>query len=143
MRENVSIDVMRDLAKKEIWDMDKLKESELYRILNISYSKHFAGGRVSNHHLAVIVLEIVKDDDIDLKTISKIIDFEQKIRNFAAHKVVSITNNDFVDKVGCSPMELWHYVERLLNKFVIKDEKMEKRVWNSYTNMNEEIIKAL
>ena len=55
MRENVSIDVMRDLAKKEIWDMDKLKERSLILAIIYIFSSVFGYSAFSLHKSHFII----------------------------------------------------------------------------------------
>ena len=83
------------------WDRDKLAANELLELLDKAYkaSGGINNGPVYSHALKYIIDE--KSDDAVLKEkVAEMIEVEQKVRNMAAHQIVSVTEQWFKENTG-------------------------------------------
>ena len=65
---------------------------------------------------------------------------EEKVRNLAAHDIVSLESNDIKMRTGFTPVQIMDMIKRLFSytNFSIKSE-----YWNSYEDMNEELKRRI
>ena len=79
-----------------------------------------------------------KQEIID--NVEKLREIEEKIRNIAAHEIVSITDDIIRKKTGCNSDDI---MERIKKCFAYTGINIKKEYWNSYRDMNEKIIRKL
>lgn len=96
-----SIHIRKDGNK--IWSISKLKENGLYDILDNAYKEKggFREGSVYSHALANII-NAKSEDEILKQKVDDIVHVEQCVRNLAAHQIVSVTAEWFIEKSGKS-----------------------------------------
>ena len=65
---------------------------------------------------------------------------EEKVRNLAAHDIVSLESNDIKMRTGFTPVQIMDMIKILFSRtnFSIKKED-----WNSYEDMNEELKRRI
>jgi len=83
---------------------------------------------------------------LDLKlieTLRKIHNVERKMRNPAAHEIVSITDEKIRIETGMKSKEIFNAIKWLVDEFIFRDNKSQDTLWDSYNKMNREIIKEL
>ena len=137
-----------ELETKAVWDPEKLSRDvtgrEIWGILNEAYETRggFRCGDVYPVHMQRIIQ--AKSDDEELKElVGELREAEEKVRNLAAHQIVSVNDNT---------IRQWtenHDAEWIMNKIkkafeyagIIDNNK--KEVWNSYDQMNEVIIRLM
>ena len=65
---------------------------------------------------------------------------EENVRNIAAHDIVSITEEVIVKRTGFTPQMIMDKIHRA---FAYSGIKVKKEYWNSYNDMNAEILKRM
>lgn len=123
------------------WDRDKLAANELLELLDKAYkaSGGINNGPVYSHALKYIIDE--KSDDAVLKEkVAEMIEVEQKVRNMAAHQIVSVTEQWFKENTGKTPKDIMQNIQYLIVQAGIG---VKKEDWNTYDNMNSLIAKYL
>ena len=123
------------------WDRDKLAANELLELLDKAYkaSGGINNGPVYSHALKYIIDE--KSDDAVLKEkVAEMIEVEQKVRNMAAHQIVSVTEQLFKENTGKTPKDIMQNIQYLIVQAGIG---VKKEDWNTYDNMNSLIAKYL
>ena len=123
------------------WDRDKLAANELLELLDKAYkaSGGINNGPVYSHALKYIIDE--KSDDAVLKEkVAEMIEVEQKVRNMAAHQIVSVIEQWFKENTGKTPKDIMQNIQYLIVQAGIG---VKKEDWNTYDNMNSLIAKYL
>ncbi len=123
------------------WDRDKLAANGLLELLNNAYkaSGGINNGPVYSHALKYIIDE--KSDDAILKEkVAEMIEVEQKVRNMAAHQIVSVTEQWFKENTGKTPKDIMQNIQYLIVQAGIG---VKKEDWNTYDDMNCLIAKYL
>lgn len=120
------------------WDCDKLKDTEVGECLEKEFAK-FRYDMVSSRHLKPLIDKWCENEETKEK-VAKLIKVEQKVRNIAAHEIVSVTVEWIKEHTGMEPVEIMDIIRYLSLEAEIS-EKEEN--WNSYKKMNEKICKML
>lgn len=139
---NINVESLCDIRRGvKIWNIDKLIDNDMFDILNNAYINKggIKEGPVYSHALAHII-RAKSNDDVLKSKVDGIVEVEQNIRNLAAHQIVSVTNNWFVEKSGKSSDEIMNIVRYLL---VQAGVSVKKEDWNTYDLMNNKIINFL
>lgn len=137
------VDIERYYCKKRAveWDKKALQGTEIQEILDEAY-KHkqgFRGGVVYSSHLNAIVK--AKCSDVRLANrVQELVEVEQKVRNIAAHQIVSVTPEWIKEKTGKSTIQIMDMIKSISEKVEINTKK---EYWRSYDVMNDKIIEAL
>ena len=136
---NKSCYIKRDGNK--IWSVSKLKANGLYDVLNNAYEEKggFREGPVYSHALANII-NAKSQDEILKQKVDDIVHVEQCVRNLAAHQIVSVTAEWFIEKSGKSADEIMNIIKYLLVQAGVGAKKDD---WNTYDSMNQLIIRYL
>lgn len=74
------------------------------------------------------------------KKIEEITEIEGKLRNVAAHKIVSVTEQWFVEETGKGAKQIYELLKYLIKEAGVNAKKED---WQSYGKMNEEIVRYL
>ena len=139
---NINVELLCDIRNGvKIWNIGKLKNNDIFDILNNSYIKKggIKEGPVYSHALAHII-RAKSNDNILKSKVDEIVNVEQNIRNLAAHQIVSVTDKWFVDKSGKSPEEIMNIIRYLL---VQAGVGVKKEDWDTYDVMNDKIVRYL
>lgn len=139
---NINVELLCDIRNGvNIWNIGKLKNNDIFDILNNSYIKKgwIKEGPVYSHALAHII-RAKSNDNILKSKVDEIVNVEQNIRNLAAHQIVSVTDKWFVDKSGKSPEEIMNIIRYLL---VQAGVGVKKEDWDTYDVMNDKIVRYL
>lgn len=129
-------------TKAPEWNIDKLKTVEgVLEGLNSKYARGggFRGGIIYSSALESII-KTLSDDIVLVQKVSDMTKVEAKVRNMAAHEIVSVTDEWFKKKTGKSANEIFAIIKYLINKAGIE---AKEEYWNSYDNMNKLITKHL
>ncbi|MGN0256261.1 MAG: type III-A CRISPR-associated CARF protein Csm6 [Chordicoccus sp.] len=126
---------------KESWDEKKLVGTNVLRILEDAYQyrRGFQYGYVKSDHLLNLICGF-SDDDTLKSLMTDLHSVEEKIRNIAAHQIVSITEEKIRKMTGFTPNQIMEKIKRLFSYTSIH---VKKEDWNSYDELNEQIFKAM
>lgn len=123
---------------KIYWDKDKLSGTEFDKALNESY-KNFNYGIVFNDNLRTLITYFLSKKNPQLyDTIDKLNKFEIKMRNKAAHTMISITSDSVKKETGQTPEGTYADLKKVFNLIHISTKD-----WDSYDKMNRFIINHL
>lgn len=138
---------------KAVWDLKKLSGDmvgkEILKILERAYKSGdgFRCGNVYPVHMQKIIQ--AKSDDKELKKlVGELREAEEKVRNQAAHQIVSVnkkTIREWMEKEGCKGRDaewIMNGIKEAIGYAEIIDIA-NKKVWNSYDQMNEVIIRLM
>lgn len=126
------------------WDLRKLKGTEIGDILEEKYNNKFHGDNISSHHLTAILDAYCKKYGPQFnpvqKTMDDLRDVEEKVRNRAAHEIVSIGDEDIKKISGFSSEEIMNKIKKA---FTYAGIHLTENNWNSYEIMNRIIEKQI
>ena len=121
------------------WSQRKLEGSEILDILNRQYTDGFRGGPVYSHHLNAIV-QAKCSDALLAQRVQELVNVEQKVRNMAAHSIVSATPEWVKERTGKTVEEIMWLIRYICEQVKITAQKDS---WQSYEQMNAAIIDLL
>lgn len=75
-----------------------------------------------------------------LVPIQRLRDIEEKVRNKAAHEMVSLTEKIIANTIGCSSEDVMELIKTV---FKYTDINLGSRDWQSYEEMNRLIIETI
>ena len=123
------------------WDMEKLKGTDVLKILNHRYPAGFKGTDVYSDHLRIL-LESVSSDQEMKKTIKILRTVERDIRNLAAHQIISVTEES-IKKLTSMHITGRQIMKQIKLLFQYTDINISETDWNSYDTMNEQIFSLM
>ena len=120
------------------WDREKLIETKVLTALQKDF-KNFDYKNVYSVHLVSIINELATEADLkklalDLRMV------EEKIRNLAAHEIISVTDDIIKKKTGFTSKAI---MDKIKQCFQYSGITIKKEYWNSYDDMNTIIITAM
>lgn len=121
------------------WAVEKLNNTDVDKVLNDAFSGNFKYGDVYSVHIKALIEHF--STDVKLKELINNLRYvEEKIRNTAAHDIVSVTEKRIEERTGFLPEKIIHMIQKL---FSYTEIKIKKEYWNSYDSMNNEILKKI
>ena len=75
-----------------------------------------------------------------IQKVNDVIEIEGKVRNVAAHEIVSVTEEWFQDRTGKNARDIFQIIQYLIGKAGINVKKQD---WQSYDRINESIAQYL
>lgn len=155
IRQHLKVDVYRDLCEEKdrekslyVWDSKKLKEKgnpNIERIYTLFYEEFKKSNLYFNDrsfptsfHLFKII-ELIEDQNV-LKTARILRETENKLRNQAAHQIVSITRKNLHQKTGHSGEKI---LKEIKNGLQLCGFKIKQEDYASYDRMNQKIIESM
>lgn len=120
------------------WDRNKLAGTDILVALQKDF-KNFDYKNVYSVHLVGIINELSSNTDLK-KMVQDLRIVEEKIRNLAAHEIISITDETIKMKTGFTSKTI---MDKLKKCFLYSGIKIKKEYWNSYDDMNTMIIAAM
>lgn len=123
------------------WDRNKLQSMGLLELLNHEYKSAggFKCGPVYSAHIAKIIAYKCADTEL-VRKVGEIGFVEGRVRNVAAHEIVSVTDEWFQARTGKSVKDIFNVLKYLIEKAGINAKKED---WNSYDAVNGSIIQHL
>lgn len=121
------------------WSRIKLADSEVLEILNRKFTDGFRFGPVYSYHLNTIV-QAKCTDALMAQRVQELVNVEQKVRNLAAHSIVSATPEWVKERTGKTVDEIMEIIKYICEKVGIADSQES---WRSYDRMNKKIIERL
>lgn len=126
----------KEKARK--WDLGKMEKAKLDQMAKGNYLT-FNGGVVYSTHLNNIIQRCCADEGVK-NSVDRFSDVESKVRNIAAHNIVSVTPEWIEKRAGETPIEIMECIKYICEKVEINTKKAE---WDSYDRMNRLIIRGL
>lgn len=111
-------------------------KNAIFPVLNTAFNT-FRYGIVYNIHLRTI-LDAKPYGSNEKNLIQFMGDIEESVRNIAAHQMVMFTSDDVLSRTGHKPEKIFAQLQELMLLLNIP-----KEVWDSYSDMNEVIIKSI
>jgi CRISPR type III-A/MTUBE-associated protein Csm6 len=125
------------------WDKKRLMDSEVFRVLDETYRERYTsgdgfrtGGPVSSDQLVILIDHFTQDNKVK-RLAGELREVEEKVRNIAAHEIVSISNEQIEKDTGFRAEQIMHKIHEL---FKYTGYSIPDAVWTSYDRMNENII---
>lgn len=123
------------------WNEERLRSDEkgiqMLDVWNDVYKREgFKYGFIKSDHLRYLIEYMVNDAQL-IRLVSDLRNVEEKVRNMAAHQIVSVTENTINQLTGFSPIEIYNMIKKM---FGYTNLNVKSEFWNSYESMNEEII---
>ena len=137
---NIDINDYCSINKKKVrrWDERKLQNTDILSSLKTEWND-FRFGDISSIALKAII-RCQSDDYVLIDRIDEMSNVEQKVRNMAAHEIISITDEYIKDKTGTEAKGIMNLLKYLIGQAGIN---VEKEKWDSYNQMNEMMLKLL
>ena len=120
----------------EVWDLTKLQGTKILGILNCKYGSLKDESPVSSDSLIEIIYIMSNDADVKIAA-SNIRSVEVKIRNSAAHTIVSIKDEDIRSVSGFTSKEIFDMIKKI---FTASGYTFRE---NAYDRMNEIILSEM
>ncbi len=120
------------------WNIKKIKSEEIGKILDDCYNG-FEGGFVKTDHLSKLINYHFSEERFGIDT-SELRKVEEKMRNLAAHEIVSVTDNSIQNETGLHGCEI---MERIKKYFSYTSFDIKEEYWDSYDQMNTSIISLI
>ncbi|MCM1416703.1 MAG: CRISPR-associated protein Csm6 [bacterium] len=119
------------------WNREKLSRMGLINYLDKEYKSAggFKCGPVYSSQIAKIITYKSSDRDL-IRKVNDMTEIEGKVRNVAAHEIVSVTEEWFQDRTGKNAREIFEMIKYLIGKAGINAKKED---WQSYDSINEKI----
>ena len=117
------------------WNRGKLEKMGLLEILDNRYGGSFKEGPVYAVHIVTIIENRCQDSGL-VQKIQMMVEIEGKVRNVAAHEMVSVTDKWFKEKTGKNAKQIFELIQYLVREAGVKAKEED---WNSYDRMNEKI----
>ncbi|MDO5409784.1 MAG: CRISPR-associated protein Csm6 [Lachnospiraceae bacterium] len=121
------------------WDRRKLKDTKIDQILQQEYEGEFKYNEISSIHLNALIQRISENGKLKMLT-QDLREVETRIRNLAAHEIVSITDEVIKEKTGFSSEQIMNKIREI---FTYTGIRTGQDAWNSYNIMNQRIIEAM
>lgn len=142
-KKEMNIDVYKYCNQKTgiySWSRSKLESTEqgkeIKKVLDNSFNGGFKYGNLYSEHVARIVE--TKCTNIEVKDLIKDLRYvESKVRNLAAHDIISVTEGTINVLTGFTPKLIMEKIKKL---FSYTDISVKNDYWSSYDIMNESII---
>ena len=121
------------------WDQIKLSGTEAEDIL-MSRWEDFHYGDVYSAQLVELIAGLNYGNADLIGTVTALREVEEKIRNIAAHEIVSVTDSIIKAKTGYTSLQV---INLLKKTFSYTKMNIKKEYWNTYDDMNEKICEQL
>lgn len=124
------------------WSKRKLegtRAEEVFKEYYAEKNKEFLGGDIYSIHLKILLDGLSEDAHLK-ELLANVRSVEENIRNLAAHEIVSVTEETIVELTGFGSGKIMAMIKELFNYTGIS---IRKEYWNSYDEMNAEILKRM
>ncbi len=150
IRQHLRVDVYRDLSTsdkqgKYVWNPTRLQEKgnpNVEKISALLYGlRNFNDTSFpTSYQLFNIIEGLLTEDREVLETATLLRRTEEKLRNTAAHQIVSVTRESIQKNTGYSGEEILNALKKGLQQCGLK---IRREDYNSYDRMNQKIIECM
>lgn len=127
------------IRKFDEGELKKKENEEIYNVLQEEFKGNFRADLVGTRQMVPLICHFSKDEVLGQKC-KAIMDFEQKVRNLAAHEIVSVTDSWIKKKTGVTSGQIFAVIQYLIVQAGIHAQKDD---WNCYDIMNKLIVDKL
>lgn len=120
------------------WDRNKLDGTPVLKALEKEF-KSFDYKNVYSIHLVSIINELSTKPELK-KLVQELRSVEEKIRNLAAHEIISVTDETIKSRTGFTAKAILDKIKQCL---VYGGINIKKECWNSYDDMNTLITRRI
>lgn len=142
LKKQFNIDVHKYCYQKQdgswSWKQNKLQGTDILKSLHAEWA-NFNYGMVKSVHLKTIILHYSDNQKLNI-TVEKLRYVEEKIRNMAAHQIISVDEAKIKALTGLTGKQIMDYIKQL---FMYTGINIKKDYWNSYIQLNEIIYKKM
>ena len=125
-----------------LWKKDKLLKTdegkEILQLLDEEFRQFRDESVMMAANLKPILMKYVNDETVK-KNVEEMRNIEAKIRNFAAHEIVSVTDDKVKSMLGMPNITMNQIFNKIKNLVVAAKIHVKEEDWNSYDQMNERI----
>jgi len=121
------------------WSQEKLNNTEILVALNDAFMGNFKYGDVYSVHIKSLIERFTDNADLK-KLVNDIREVEEKIRNDAAHDMISVTDKIVCVKTGYTSAQIMKMIHSAFNYTGIN---VKKEYWNSYDDMNRLLLSRI
>ena len=123
------------------WDSMKIINTKIESVLNSNFNNNFDFGKdVYSSQLIHLINEFAKENIKLVETASALREIEEKIRNIAAHQIISITDETIKSLTGYTALDVIKLLHRAFNYTGIN---IKEENWKAYEIMNDFIIEKI
>ena len=123
------------------WDSRKIINTKIESALNSNFNNNFDFGKdVYSSQLIHLINEFAKENIKLVETASALREIEEKIRNIAAHQIISITDETIKLLTGYTALDVIKLLHRAFNYTGIN---IKEENWKAYEIMNDFIIEKI
>jgi CRISPR type III-A/MTUBE-associated protein Csm6 len=127
----------------ECLSIEKMEASQqgknILSALNKRWNNKMREEPYNSMHIYCIFDEYAEDREF-VQELEKIRNVESRVRNFAAHEITSVTDEWIKTQVHMTSEEIMKLLKHILRRSGIN---IKKEYWNSYDEMNKQIVAAL
>lgn len=120
------------------WNPNKLQNTDILKALCSEWSS-FSYGMVKSVHLKTIILYYSDYQKLN-EIVERLRHVEEKIRNMAAHQIISVDEAKIKAQTGLTGKQIMDYIKQL---FMYTGINIKKDYWNSYQQFNDIICKKM
>lgn len=121
------------------WSQEKLNNTEILVALNDAFMGNFKYGDVYSVHIKSLIERFTDNADLK-KLVNDIREVEEKIRNDAAHDMISVTDKTVCAKTGYTSAQIMKMIH---SAFSYTGINVKKEYWNSYDDMNRLLLSRI
>ena len=122
-----------------VWSKNKLDNTTVQQELDNAFGGDFKGREIYSVHLMYLVDAF--SDNLKIKNLaSDLRTVEERIRNDAAHDIISVTEESIEKKTGFKPQKIMQMIREL---FGFTGIHVKKEYWDSYDEMNNQLINII
>lgn len=122
-----------------VWSKNKLDNTTVQQELDNAFGGDFKGREIYSVHLMYLVDAF--SDNLKIKNlVSDLRTVEERIRNDAAHDIISVTEESIEKKTGFKPQKIMQMTREL---FGFTGIHVKKEYWDSYDEMNNQLINII
>ncbi len=118
------------------WSAEKLKGTDILQTLEQAFHGTFKGKEVYSVHLMYLIDATSVDVAVKDK-VRYLREIEERVRNDAAHDIISVTDKTIEQKTGFKPAKIMQMIRELFN---YTGMRVKKEYWDSYDYMNQSIV---
>lgn len=122
------------------WNDRKMSGTKVLQVLeNFCGKNAFRYGDVYSSQLCVLLIELGQDINCK-KTVENLRSVESKLRNLAAHQMISVTDISIRKETGFTGEQI---MEMIKKAFIYAGMNIKKECWDSYDQMNEVLLSKI
>lgn len=144
---NLSVDInaYRDGNSRQKWNTDRMIKGDiLFDIINEGYKQgkknnNFRPNDIKANDLKFLILAFSRNEILK-EIVKRLRKVESRVRNLAAHEMVSLNESEIKKRTGISTVDIMKDIKEL---FKYSGIEIQDNDWKSYDHMNKTIISQI